>query len=143
VGALATGAFSDRIGHKKTISLTLLVWTGVAIWGGFIGFSGNPLAEVYGMGVVVGLVLGGSQSASRALQSTFTPEANAAEFFAFYGIAGKFASVIGPLVYGSVYALIGIRSAILSLCVFFVIGLVILHTVNEREGIQQARTAIT
>lgn len=143
VGAYLIGAMSDRIGHKTTISLTLLVWTGVAIWGMFLGFSGNPVLEVYAIGVVVGLVLGGSQSASRALQGTFTPDANAAEFFAFYGIAGKFASVIGPMVYGSVYALIGVRSAILSLGVFFVVGLVILHTVNEEEGIQQARTAVT
>lgn len=142
-GAWLMGAISDRIGHKTTISITLLVWTVVAIWGRFIGFTGNPVAEVFAMGVVVGMVLGGSQSASRALQSTFTPDANAAEFFAFYGIAGKFASVLGPLVYGSVYALIGIRSAILSLGVFFVVGLVILHTVNEEEGIRQARTAVT
>jgi UMF1 family MFS transporter len=137
------GSVSDRIGNKTTISITLLVWTGVAIWGRFIGFTGNPQYEVFAIGIVVGMVLGGSQSASRALQGTFTPDANSAEFFAFYGIAGKFASVLGPVVYGSVYALIGIRSAILSLGVFFVVGLVILHTVDEREGIRQARIPVT
>jgi UMF1 family MFS transporter len=143
LGALLMGSVSDRIGNKTTISITLLVWTGVAIWGRFIGFTGNPQYEVFAIGIVVGMVLGGSQSASRALQGTFTPDANSAEFFAFYGIAGKFASVLGPVVYGSVYALIGIRSAILSLGVFFVVGLVILHTVDEREGIRQARIPVT
>jgi len=142
-GALLMGSISDRIGNKTTVTITLLVWTGVAIWGRFIGFTGNPAYEVFVIGIVVGMVLGGSQSASRALQGTFTPDANAAEFFAFYGIAGKFASVLGPLVYGSVYALIGIRSAILSLGLFFVIGMVILHTVDEEEGKRQARTAVT
>ncbi len=143
VGALLLGWLSDRIGNKRTISITLLVWTVVAVWGYFLGFTGNPQYEVWIMGIVVGMVLGGSQSASRALQGNFTPEANSAEFFAFYGIAGKFSSVLGPLVYGSVYALIGIRSATLSLAAFFVVGLVILHFVDEEEGMRQAKTAMT
>jgi len=142
-GALVLGSLSDRIGNKLTITATLVVWTGVAIWGYFLGFTGNAAYEVFAIGIVVGMVLGGSQSASRALQGTFTPEANSAEFFAFYGIAGKFASVLGPLVYGSVYAFVGIRAAILSLSVFFLVGLVILHTVNVEEGKRQARTALT
>lgn len=142
-GATLMGKVSDRIGNKTTIMITLLVWTGVVIWGRFLGFTGNPGAEVLAIGVVVGMVLGGSQSASRALQGNFTPDANAAEFFAFYGIAGKFASVLGPLVYGSMYALIGIRSAILSIGVFFVVGMVILNTVNEEEGMRQAKVAVT
>ena len=143
VGALLMGWLSDRIGNKRTISITLLVWTVVAVWGYFLGFTGNPQYEVWLLGIVVGMVLGGSQSASRALQGNFTPEANSAEFFAFYGIAGKFSSVLGPLVYGSVYALIGIRTATLSLAVFFVAGLVILHFVDEKEGMRQAKTAMT
>lgn len=142
-GATLMGTVSDRIGNKTTIMVTLLVWTAVVIWGRFLGFTGNPEAEVFAIGVVVGMVLGGSQSASRAMQGNFTPDANAAEFFAFYGIAGKFASVLGPLVYGSMYALIGIRSAILSIGVFFVIGMVILNTVDEREGMRQAKVAVT
>jgi len=143
VGALLLGAISDRFGHKRTIVLTLIFWTMVAVWGYFLGFTGDPRSEVWALGVVVGMILGGSQSASRALQGVFTPEENSAEFFAFYGIAGKFASVLGPLVYGSVYALIGIRSAILSLAVFFVVGLLILLTVDEREGMRQAETPVT
>jgi len=143
VGALLMGAISDRIGNKRTILITLVAWTLVAIWGFFIGFSGDPETEVWLLGVAVGMILGGSQSASRALQGNFTPDENSAEFFAFYGIAGKFASVLGPVVYGSVYALIGIRSAILSLGVFFVVGLVILLTVDEEEGMRQAKTAVT
>ena len=143
VGALALGAASDRIGNKRVVVGTLVVWTGVAVWGYFLGATGNAEAEVWVMGIVVGLVLGGSQSASRAIQGTFTPEANSAEFFAFYGIAGRFSSVMGPIVYGSVYALAGPRPAILFLAVFFVVGLLILMTVDEQEGMRQAETAVT
>ena len=65
-----------------------------------------------------------------------------AEFFAFYGIAGRFSSVLGPLTYGSVYALLGARPAILCLAVFFIIGLLILLTVDEKEGQRQAKMAV-
>ena len=143
VGALALGAASNRIGNKRVVELTLVVWTGVAVWGYFIGATGNPEAEIWVMGIVVGLILGGSQSASRAIQGTFTPKANSAEFFAFYGIAGRFSTVMGPVVYGSVYALFGPRPAILFLAVFFVVGLLILLTVDEQEGMRQAETAVT
>ena len=143
VGALALGAASDRIGNKRVVVGTLVVWTAVAVWGYFLGATGNAEAEVWVLGIVVGLVLGGSQSASRAIQGTFTPEANSAEFFAFYGIAGRFSSVMGPVVYGSVYALAGPRPAILFLAVFFVVGLLILMTVDEQEGMRQAETAVT
>jgi UMF1 family MFS transporter len=143
VGAMILGALSDRIGNKRTVIVTLVGWMLIAVWGYFIGFSGDPQAEVWLLGVAVGLILGGSQSASRAMQGNFTPDENSAEFFAFYGIAGKFASVLGPVVYGSVYALVGIRSAILSLGVFFLAGLVILLLVDEEEGMRQSETAVT
>tara|TARA_B100000446_G_scaffold109141_1_gene102037 strand:+ start:1596 stop:2927 length:1332 start_codon:yes stop_codon:yes gene_type:complete len=142
VGALILGAASDYIGNKRVVLLTLVVWTTVAVWGYFIGITGNTQAEVWGLGIVVGLVLGGSQSASRAIQGTFTPVGNSAEFFAFYGIAGRFSSVLGPLTYGSVYALLGARPAILCLAVFFIIGLLILLTVDEKEGQRQAKMAV-
>jgi UMF1 family MFS transporter len=143
VGALLLGAISDRLGNKRTVVLTLVAWTAVAVWGYFIGFTGDAGREVWALGVLVGLILGGSQSASRALQGIFTPEENSAEFFAFYGIVGKFSSILGPLVFGSVYALLGIRGAILSLAVFFVAGLLVLLTVDEAEGRRQAGVPVT
>ncbi len=143
VGALLLGAISDRIGNKRTVVITLVLWIVVAVWGYFIGFTGNAQREVWMMGFLVGLILGGSQAASRALQGLFTPEQKSAEFFSFFGIAGRFSSVVGPLVYGSAYALLGIRVAILSMAVFFIVGLAILLTVDEQKGIAQAQAAAT
>ena len=142
VGSMLLGSISDRIGNKQTIVITLLLWIVVAVWGYFIGFTGNAQREVWMMGFLVGLILGGSQAASRALQGMFTPEEKSAEFFSFFGIVGRFASVIGPLVYGSAYALLGIRTAILSMALFFIVGLAILLTVDEQKGVEQARAAV-
>jgi len=68
----------------------------------------GPKTEYWILGVLTALVLGGSQAASRSLQGIFTPDANSAEFFAFYGVSGKFASIFGPMTYG---ILIAIREA--------------------------------
>ena len=142
VGSMLLGSISDRIGNKQTIVITLLLWIVVAVWGYFFGFTGNAQREVWMMGFLVGLILGGSQAASRALQGVFTPAEKSAEFFSFFGIAGRFASVVGPVVYGSIYALLGIRFAILSLALFFVVGLAILLTVDEQKGVAQAKAAV-
>ena len=65
-------------------------------------------------------MLGGSQAASRSLQGLFTPETNSAEFFGFFAVSGKFASVFGPLIYGILIAITGsVQSGILSVLVFF------------------------
>jgi len=139
LGAILLGLASDWLGCKRTVVLTLLAWVGVAVWGWQLGFTGDPMAEVWALGIVVGLILGGSQSASRALQGTFTPDENSAEFFSFYGIVGKFSAVLGPFTYGSVYAMTGdVRASILALVVFFVAGLAILLWVDEARGTAQA-----
>jgi UMF1 family MFS transporter len=66
----------------------------------------------------------------------FSPPARAAEFFGLWGLAGKLAAVVGPLSYGLItYLTAGNhRLAILSTVSFFVAGLVLLATVNERQG---------
>lgn len=140
LGAIVLGAASDWLGCKNTVMLTLLAWVGVAVWGWQLGFTGETVTEVWALGIVVGLILGGSQSASRALQGTFTPDENSAEFFSFFGIVGKFSAVLGPFTYGSVYAVTGdIRASILALVVFFVAGLAMLSWVDEERGKAQAR----
>jgi UMF1 family MFS transporter len=84
---------------------------------------------------MAGMVLGGSQATSRSLQGLFTPEANSAEFFGFYAVAGKFASIFGPLTYGLILSITGsLRKGILSLILFFLVGMIILCTVDEKKG---------
>jgi UMF1 family MFS transporter len=71
------------------------------------------------------------------------PHANSAEFFAFFGVSGKFASIFGPLIYGILIAITGsVRSGILSVLLFFIIGMAILWTVNEKKGIEEKQKPI-
>jgi len=135
VGSLMFGLLADGLGNKRTILLALVVWVLVVVWAYVLGLFWSPKVEYWILGILAGMVLGGSQATSRSLQGLFTPEANSAEFFGFYAVAGKFASIFGPLIYGLILSITGsLRKGILSLILFFVTGMIILYTVDEEKG---------
>ena len=95
--------------------------------------------QFYIIGLLAGAVLGANQATSRALLGRFTPAGRQGEFFGFFSVTGKFAAVIGPMVYGEVTAWTGSqRWAIVSMAVFFAIGLAALQPVNEQRGMAAA-----
>ena len=139
VGAIILGYVADWLGNKKTILVSLLVWSFVVIWAFRLGLIWDAKTEYWILGVLAGMVLGGSQAASRALLGTFTPRENSAEFFGFFAVAGKFASIFGPLIYGLIIALTGnLQIGILSLIIFFVLGMLLLFFVDEKKGMLSA-----
>ena len=84
--------------------------------------------------------MGSSQSASRSMMGLLTPRDKEAEFFGFYGISGKLSAAMGPFVFGIISAWTGSqRIAILAIVSFFIIGLILLQRVDEKEGILAAR----
>jgi UMF1 family MFS transporter len=143
-GAMGFGWLVDWIGNKKTLIITLSIWTLVVLWAYFIGWFTDPVKEYYLLGILVGLVLGGSQSSARSLQASFIPVQNSAEFFSFFAISDKFASVLGPLTFGLVTLITGsLRTGILMLVIFFLAGLGILLTVDESKGRGEAMVPIS
>lgn len=131
VGAFVFGYVLDKIGAKKTISLTLFIWIAVVIW----AFMCKSVHEFYLVGMLAGIAIGSSQSGSRSMLALLTPKDKMAEFFGFYSVTGRIASVLGPLVYGEISRLSGDQKwAILSVLIFFILGLLILQTVNEPKG---------
>jgi len=142
-GSLVFGFLADAIGNKETIMISLGIWSLIVLWAFRLGIFWNPKTEYWILGVLAAIVLGGSQAASRSLQGIFAPDANSAEFFAFFGVSGKFASVFGPLIYGILIAITGsVRSGILSVLLFFIAGMAILWTVNEKKGREEKQKPI-
>lgn len=138
VGAVAFGVLADRIGAKRTISVTLVMWIMIALAATVV----QTHAQFYAIGLVAGAALGANQSSSRMLLATFTPPGRQAEFFGFFSVTGKFAAIIGPIVYGEVTAWTGSqRWAVLSMTAFFALGLLVFQLVNERGGIAAAGAA--
>jgi UMF1 family MFS transporter len=142
-GSLIFGFLADVVGNKRTVMISLGIWSLIVLWAFWLGILWDSKTEFWILGVLAALVMGGSQAASRSLQGVFTPDANSAEFFAFFGVSGKFASIFGPLIYGILIAFTGsVQSGILSVLIFFIVGMAILWTVNEKKGMEEKRRPI-
>ncbi|MBC8204670.1 MFS transporter [bacterium] len=139
IGSFIFGYLVDWLGNKKALLISIMIWSLVVLWARFLGLFMAEGKEFYLLGVLAGSVLGGSQSAARALQGSFTPQGRGAEFFGFFAICGKFAAILGPAINAIVVIITGsVRSAILILLAFFIIGGIILYFVDEEEGIRAA-----
>jgi UMF1 family MFS transporter len=138
VGSLLFGYWGDRIGQRRALMVTLVLWSLIVLWAFQLGIGGNPKAEFWVIGLLAGIALGGNLVVSRSLAGALMPAEKAAEFFGFLGVAGRFAAVLGPLVYGISIELTGsLQKSILSLLVFFLLGMLLLLRVNEREGTRE------
>ncbi|MBI5611470.1 MAG: MFS transporter [Gammaproteobacteria bacterium] len=140
VGAFGFGLVQDRIGSIVTLALTLLVWIAALVLAFFL----ESRAGFWVVANLVGVAMGSSQSAGRALIGLFSPPARSAEFFGLWGLAGKLAAIVGPLSYGLVAYLSGgnHRLALLGTTAFFIAGLLLLLTVDERRGRAAAQRGI-
>jgi len=116
---------------KRSIVLALIIYSAIAIWGFFL----DSTVEFWFLAWMVAIVQGGSQALSRSLYASMSPSAKSGEFFGFFGVMEKFASLIGPLLFAAAALLFGSsRPAILSLIALFVIGIIVLLRVNVDEG---------
>lgn len=136
IGAFIFGQWQDRLGHRKTLTLTLLGWCAMIA----IAYLSTDRMGFWIAANIAGVCLGASQSAGRALVGYLAPADRHAEFFGLWGLAVKLASILGPLTYGTVTWLTDNdhRSAMLITGVFFVLGLVVLTSVDPERGRQAA-----
>ncbi|MEM7481675.1 MAG: MFS transporter [Acidobacteriota bacterium] len=134
-GAFLFGSIQDRLGARRTIQITLVLWILISA----AAFLAQSKAVFWGVAIASGLGIGSLQSASRAMVGLFAPVAKSGEFFALWGLAGKGAYLLGPLVFGSLSSLTGSqRIAILVNGAFFLIGLIGMQTIHEDRGHQAA-----
>ena len=79
--------------------------------------------------------MGGSQALSRSFYGSMVPAEASAEFYGFYSVFSKFSAIWGPFLFGAVNLVTGSsRSAIVSLIIFFIVGLVLLYFVDEDKA---------
>jgi UMF1 family MFS transporter len=136
-GALGLGALAKRIGAKRTVLLSLVLWTGV-LAAAYLLPAQRALPFIL-LGGAIGIVLGGSQALSRSMFSQLIPAGKEAEYFSLYEISDRGTSWLGPLLFGLVFQLTGsYRLAIVSMLAFFVVGFVALAFVPMRRAIVAA-----
>ncbi len=139
IGAFGFGAVQDRIGHRATIALTLLVWLAMIV----IAYSTTTRAGFWVAANLAGLALGASQSAGRALIGLLAPPARRAEFFGLWGLVTRGSAIVGPVAYGAITWITGNqhRPAMLATGTFFLVGLALLAGVDVKRGYRAALRA--
>jgi len=136
--AFAFGSLAARVGAKRAIFLSLIVYTVITV----LGFFMSSAWHFYVLAILVGTVQGGSQALSRSVFASMIPKDKSSEFFGFFSVSDKFAGILGPLLFAIAIKFFGsIRSAILSVILFFVVGAWLLTKVNVEEGERIARLA--
>ncbi|MBN1935188.1 MAG: MFS transporter [Anaerolineae bacterium] len=129
------GWIAGKLGTKRAIILGL-GWYALICIGGFFM---THIWHFYALAAAVGFVQGGTQALSRSLYSSMIPRIKSAEFFSFFDIMGKFSAILGPALFALVGRLFGqSRFSIISLIVFFIVGIVLLSRVDVQEGVRVA-----
>ena len=132
LGAYLFAKLSERIGNTRALSWAVFIWMLICVAGYFVqaGWS------FYALAAVIGLTMGAVQSLSRSTYSKIIPEntPNSAAFFSFFDVTEKLSIVIGTAVFGVIAQVTGsMRNSILSLIVFFILGLYFLLQLRGRK----------
>lgn len=135
-GLLFLKKFALKMTTKRAIMIAIVTYCIIA----FVGFSIDSVMDFFVLAWMVACVQGGIQALSRSLYSSMVPESKSGEFFGFFGIMGKFASIVGPIVFGTMAILTGSsRFAVLIIGTFFIIGIVLLSKLDVEKGREAVR----
>jgi UMF1 family MFS transporter len=138
LGAFLFGFIDDRVGGKKTVMISLAALAVATM----VGVFAPNRTWFWVAGIGIGMFAGPNQAASRSLMGRFVPANHQAEFFGFFQFSGKITAFMGPILFGELSNIFGNqRPAVASVVVLFLIGGLILRTVNEKEGIRAAEAA--
>lgn len=136
IGAYLFSLLAARVGAKKSIMFSLVIWVSLVVYAYAFLYTE---VQFWILGAILALVLGGSQALSRSLFSQMIPQNREAEYFSFYEISERGTSWLGPIIFGLVSQFSGTqRLAIISLIIFFAVGLVILYFTDVRKAIAEA-----
>jgi len=130
-GAHLMAKLASKWGNFNTIMIAIVIWIGGCIMGYYL--PRNAVVPFYTLAVVVGFVMGGIQSVSRSTYSKLMPETHdTTSYFSFFDVTEKVAIVIGMFSFGFINEITGSqRNSVLALCIFFIIGLVLLYRTSK------------
>ena len=139
LGALAFGFLDDIIGGKPTIFISLAGLFAA----GLLAVLTTSETLFWVAGIVVGILAGPNQAASRSLMGRFVPPDKETEFYGFFAFSGKATSFLGPLLLGQFTLLFDSqRAGVSTVLLFFIVGALLLRMVDEKEGIALAKRPV-
>lgn len=138
-GALLFSRLSSKIGNLSSLKITIFIWGMVCL----VAFSLDKSQEniniyFYGLGSLIGLVMGAIQSLSRSTYSKLLPETkDHATYFSFYDVTEKIAIVFGMLIFGFLNSFTGsMQLSVLFLGIFFIASFILLVFVKKTEHVK-------
>jgi UMF1 family MFS transporter len=140
LGAVAGGLFwgrvVDRIGPRDTLLRVLAFWSLALLLIAATGFGLLPQDWLWGIAPLAGFGLTGIWSSDRPMMIGLAPPEYLGQFYGLYALAGRFASLIGPLIWGLVVNVLGLGRpvAILVLLGFVLIAMIILRPLSPSIG---------
>ncbi|MBS1567795.1 MAG: MFS transporter [Bacteroidetes bacterium] len=132
-GSYLIARLSARIGNFRALIACVLLWIAICIIGYFL--PRNGIYQFYGLGALVGFVMGGIQSLSRSTYAKLMPETHdTTSFFSFFDVTEKVAIVLGTFSFGYIIEVTGSqRNSVLALMIFFIIGLLMLGAALAKQ----------
>ena len=152
--AVLYARFGERWGVRRALLVAIVSYMLITLWGTQI----TQTYQFYVLAVFIGLFQGGIQALSRSYYSRLVPPGMSGEFFGFYNMVGKFSTIVGPVLMGTVGLMIknylvensdgtrtivelsqqAARWSIASLVILFLLGAWLLYNVDEEKGKEQA-----
>lgn len=131
IGAFFSGILVDKIGAKKVLISAGFLWIIVIV----LLLKINSLASFTVIGSIGGIALAMVSTASRPKLIELAPKNRIAEYFGFFELTDKFSGVLGPIIFGYLVFNYGYDIGLLSLALFFIVGLMFLYKVpNFKEN---------
>lgn len=130
--AIAYGRLAGRFGTKRMLLIAVFAYFCITL---FAAFLLRSAAEFWVLAVCVGLFQGGIQALSRSEFGKLIPKENANEYYGFFDIFGKYATIMGTLLVSVFTQLTGSSSyGVLSVAVLFIVGFVLLWKMPEEDA---------
>lgn len=136
-GSYLQGLMVDRLGAKRTLWLTLVIW--IVLLVAMVIAPSKPAFWLVGM--AIGLNFGGVPTAERPVLLSLVPDVEAGRYFSLMLLSARVAAVFGPLLWAvtvdglepRIGTQLAYRAAVLSVALMFGVALVLLHGVPDRR----------
>ena len=136
IGGYAFGKAADKYGPRKLTLISLICWI-ISLSLAIIATEFDQLWLIYVTGVLGGFNIGGIFAVDRVFMTRLSPEKHLGEFYGLYSTVGRFATILGPLLWGFVVNTLGLgRNAAMGvLIVLLAISFFIIQGVSDKQRV--------
>ena len=136
IGGYVFGKAADKYGPRK-LTLISLVCLMLSLSVAIIATEFDQLWLIYVTGVLGGFNIGGIFAVDRVFMTRLSPEKHLGEFYGLYSTVGRFATIIGPLLWGLIVNTLGLgrNPALFSLIILLLISFFIIRGVSDEQHV--------